>query len=137
MTTWRSRARSTRARRWSPGEQLTDSRPQEAPAKVEAKAAGNSAPKTKEQKRKEAEERQAASAARRKAQARVAAIEGQIAALEKRHKEIVAQMENPETYANGDVVALNRELLANTERQEALNEEWADASADVSALNGN
>ncbi len=46
-------------------------------------------------------------------------------------------MENPETYANGDVVALNRELLANTERQEALNEEWADASADVSALNGN
>jgi ATP-binding cassette subfamily F protein 3 len=116
------------------GEQLTDSRPAEAPVKVEAKS-GGSAGKSKEQKRKEAEERQAVSAARRKTQARVAEIEKQIAALEARHKEIVTLMESPDTYANGDVVRLNRELLENTERQEALNEEWADASADVAALN--
>ncbi len=116
------------------GEQLTDSRPAEAPAKSEAKSGG--APvKSKEQKRKEAEERQAVSAARKKAQTRVTEIEKQIAALEARHKEIVALMEVPETYANGDVQKLNRELLENTERQEALNEEWADASADVAALN--
>ena len=58
-----------------------------------------------------------------------------IAALEKRHKDIVALMEAPETYAGGDVVKLNRELIENTERQEELNEQWADATADVAALN--
>ncbi|HEX4139580.1 MAG TPA: ABC-F family ATP-binding cassette domain-containing protein, partial [Candidatus Methylacidiphilales bacterium] len=114
------------------GEQLTDSRPSEAPATPKAPSASSG--KTKEQKRKEAEERQAVSAARKKAQARVADIEKQVAALEARHKEIVALMESPDTYANGDVVALNRELLENTERQEQLNEEWADASADIEAL---
>jgi ATP-binding cassette subfamily F protein 3 len=115
------------------GEQLSDSRPVEAPAQVAAKANGSGA-KTKEQKRKEAEERQAVSAARKKAQARVEGIEREIAALEKRHKEIVAQLESPDTYANGAVVQLNRELIENTERQEALNEEWEDANADVGAL---
>jgi ATP-binding cassette subfamily F protein 3 len=117
------------------GEQLTDSRPQEAPKAAAKSNDSTSAPKTKEQKRKEAEERQAVSAARKKAQARVSEIEKQVAALEARHKEIVALMENPDTYANGDVQKLNRELLENTERQEKLNEEWADASADVEALN--
>jgi len=116
------------------GEQLTDERPAEAPVKSEAKANGSTF-KSKEQKRKEAEERQAVSAARKQAQSRVAEIEKEIAALEARHKEIVALMENPETYANGDVQKLNRELLQNTERQEELNEQWADANADVAALN--
>jgi ATP-binding cassette subfamily F protein 3 len=115
------------------GEQLTDSRPAEAPAAP--KPSGSSSGKTKEQKRKEAEERAAVSAARKKAQAHLEAIEKEIAALEARHKEIVALMESPETYAGGDVMKLNRELLENTERQEELNEQWADASADVAALN--
>jgi ATP-binding cassette subfamily F protein 3 len=116
------------------GEQLTDERPAEAPVKSEAKVSGSPV-KSKEQKRKEAEERQAVSAARKKAQGRVTEIEKEIAALEARHKEIVALMENPETYANGEVQKLNRELLQNTERQEELNEQWADANADVAALN--
>ena len=116
------------------GEQLTDERPVEAPVQAEARSIGTPG-KTKEQKRKEAEERQAVSAARKKAQTRVTEIEKEIATLESRHKEIVALMENPETYSNGDVMKLNRELLENTERQEALNEQWADASADVAALN--
>jgi len=118
------------------GEQLSDSRPVEAPVKAEASAETTaSAPKTKEQKRKEAEERAAVSAARKKAQARVSDIEKQVAALEVHHKEIVALMENPDTYAGGDVQKLNRELLETTERLDRLNEEWADASADVEALN--
>ena len=116
------------------GEQLTDDRPDEAPVKAEAKISGSPV-KTKEQKRKEAEERQAVSAARKKAQSRVTEIEKEIATLEARHKEIVALMESPDTYANGDVVKLNRELLENTERQEELNEAWEDAAADVAALN--
>jgi ATP-binding cassette, subfamily F, member 3 len=114
------------------GEQLTDNRPAEAPAAP--KAANSSPGKTKEQKRKEAEERQAVSAARKKAQANLEAIEKEIAALETRHKEIVALMESPDTYASGDVVKLNRELIENTARQEELNEAWEDATADVAAL---
>jgi ATP-binding cassette, subfamily F, member 3 len=116
------------------GEQLTDSRPAEAP-KAEAKVSSSQG-KTKEQKRKEAEERQAVSAARKKAQAHLEQIEAQIAALEKRHKEIVAQLESPDTYAQGgDVMKFNRELIENTEKQEELNEAWEDATADVAALN--
>ena len=115
------------------GEQLADYRPQEAPSAP--KAANSSPGKTKEQKRKEAEERQAASAARKKAQAHLDQIERDIAALETRHKEIVALLEAPETYQpGGDPVKLNRELIATTDRLERLNETWADASAEVAAL---
>jgi ATP-binding cassette subfamily F protein 3 len=115
------------------GEQLTDSRPAEAAA---APRPANSSPgKSKEQKRKEAEERQAVSAARKQAQAHLEKIEREIAALEQRHKEIVAQMESPETYQQGsDVMKLNRELIENTVKQEELNEAWEDATADVAAL---
>ena len=117
------------------GEQLTDSRPPEDAPKSEAKAS-SSVVKTKEQKRKEAEERQAVSAARKKAQTHVEDIEKQIAALEKRHKEIVVLLESPDTYSQGgDIMKLNRELLENTEKQEELNESWEDATADVAALN--
>jgi ATP-binding cassette subfamily F protein 3 len=116
------------------GEQLTDSRPPEA---APVSRGSNSSPaKSKEQKRKEAEERQAMSAARKQAQAHLDKIERAIAALELRHKEIVAQMESPDTYAQGgDVMKLNRELIENTEKQEELNEAWEDATADVAALN--
>ena len=118
------------------GEQLSDERPQEAtPAPGQARAA-SSPVKSKEQKRKEAEERQALSAARKQAQVHLDKIEHQIAELEKRHKEIVALLEAPETYqAGGDVMKLNRELIENTEKQEELNEAWEDATADVAALN--
>src|SRR5271154_718205 len=116
------------------GEQLTDSRPPEAAAAP--RAAGSSPGKSKEQKRREAEERQAVSAARKQAQAHLEKIEREIATLEQRHKEIVALLEAPETYAQGgDVMKLNRELIGNTEKQEELNEAWEDATADVAALN--
>jgi ATP-binding cassette subfamily F protein 3 len=115
------------------GEQLSDSRPAEvAPTPHTA----GSPVKSKEQKRKEAEERQAVSAARKQAQAHLDKIEREIAALEQRHKEIVALLEAPETYAQGgDVMKLNRELIDNTVKQEELNEAWEDATADVAALN--
>jgi ATP-binding cassette subfamily F protein 3 len=116
------------------GEQLTDSRPAEAPVATVPKAV--STVKTKEQKRREAEERQAVSVARKKAQAHLEDIERQIAESEKRHKEIVGDMEKPETYADGNAaVRLNRELVEITDRLDKLNESWEDASADVAALN--
>ncbi len=117
------------------GEQLSDSRPPEAAAAP--RAAGSSPVKSKEQKRKEAEERQAISAARKQAQAHLDKIEREIAALEARHKEIVALLEAPETYAQGgDMMKLNRELIDNTEKQKELNEAWEDATADVAAHGG-
>ena len=116
------------------GEQLSDNRPKESAAAA-PRTAGSTV-KTKEQKRKEAEERQAVSAARKKAQAHLEQIEREIAALELRHKEIVAKMEDPETYqSGGDAVKLNRELIETTDRLDHLNEAWADASAEVASLN--
>ena len=116
------------------GEQLSDNRPPE--VAQAPRTANNSPGKSKEQKRKEAEERQAVSAARKQAQAHLEKIEREIATLEARHKEIVALLEAPETYAQGgDVMKLNRELIENTVKQEELNEEWEDATADVAALN--
>jgi ATP-binding cassette subfamily F protein 3 len=116
------------------GEKLTDSRPAEPSPTAAMKAP--STVKTKEQKRREAEERQAVSAARKKAQARVTEIEQAIAAAEARHKQIVADMEKPETYADGNTaVRLNRELVEQTNRLDKLNEDWADAGAELAALN--
>jgi len=115
------------------GEQLTDSRPAETVVKTKPASSQN---KTKEQKRREAEERQAVSAARKTAQAHLVKIELEIAQLEKRHKEIVAQLEAPETYqAGGDATKLNRELIEHAEKLNRLNEAWEDATADVAALN--
>jgi ATP-binding cassette subfamily F protein 3 len=115
------------------GEKLTDSRPAEAP--IAAPRKEGSGFKSKEQKRKEAEERQAVSAARKKAREHLEKLEREIAALETRHKEIVALLEAPETYAGGDAMKLNRELIENAERTLRLTEEWEDATADVAALN--
>jgi ATP-binding cassette subfamily F protein 3 len=118
------------------GEQLTDSRPPEAPAAP--RAPSSSPAKSKEQKRREAEERQAVSAARKKAQAHLGQIEREIADLEQKHKEVLAKMEAPETYQEGgDAVRLNRELIEHTQKLEKLNEDWEDASADLAALSPN
>jgi ATP-binding cassette, subfamily F, member 3 len=115
------------------GEQLTDSRPAEvSPAAPKGAGSPN---KTKEQKRREAEERQAVSAARKTAQAHLDDIERQIAALEARHKELVAKLEAPETYQpGGDAAKLNRELGEHAGKMAALNEAWEDATADLAAL---
>jgi ATP-binding cassette subfamily F protein 3 len=116
------------------GEQLTDSRPSEMTPAAAPRAPGSPV-KTKEQKRREAEERQAVSAARKAAQAHLEKIERDIAALEARHKELVAKLEAPETYQpGGDAAKLNRELSEHADKLAALNEAWEDASADVAAL---
>jgi ATP-binding cassette subfamily F protein 3 len=116
------------------GEQLIDARPAETAAAIAPRAAASPV-KTKEQKRREAEERQAASAARKQAKAHLDKIESEIAALEKRHAELIALLEAPETYApGGDAARLNRELSEHAAKLSRLNEEWEDASADVEAL---
>ncbi len=111
------------------GEQLSNESPGKA---ASAPRVSNSPGKSKEQKRREAGERQALSASRKQAQAHLEKVEREIFQLEQRHKEIVARLETPETYQNGgEAVKLNRELIENAEKLEKLNEAWNDATAEV------
>jgi ATP-binding cassette subfamily F protein 3 len=81
--------------------------------------------KTKEQKRQEAEERNERSRARKEHQHKVATIEVRIASLELQQKKLVAQLEDPATYASpGTGFELNRELLGVGELLERLTREW-------------
>jgi ATP-binding cassette subfamily F protein 3 len=115
------------------GEQLFDNRPKEAESTMRAVG---SPVKSKEQKRREAEERQAVSAARKQAQARLNQVERDILQLENRQKEITAKLEEPQTYQDGgEAMKLNRELIENATRLEQLNEAWNDVSAEVATLN--
>ncbi|HEU5396727.1 MAG TPA: ABC-F family ATP-binding cassette domain-containing protein, partial [Verrucomicrobiae bacterium] len=59
----------------------------------------------KEQKRLEAEQRQARSRQRQEIQRRIGALEKEIADLEAKEKELVAELEKPETYADGRAMA--------------------------------
>jgi ATP-binding cassette, subfamily F, member 3 len=99
------------------GQQLTNSRPPEEVAEEQKPKV--SVFKTKEQKRKEAEERQARSNVKKLAEQ----YEGDIIKLEQRQKEIESKLENPDTHG-GEMVSLNRELTDNTEKLERLNQQW-------------
>lgn len=105
------------------GEKLSNHRPEEELAEeVKPKV---SVFKTKEQKRKEAEERQARSAAKKLAQGEAELLEKDIARMEARKKELVSALEDPENRGQGSrVVELNRELAALTEKLESANQRW-------------
>jgi ATP-binding cassette, subfamily F, member 3 len=103
------------------GQQLTDNRPKD--EQVEAAKPKVSVFKTKEQKRKEAEERQARSNAKKTAQADANRYEQEIVKLEARQKEVVAQLDDPDTHG-GELVSLNRELVEIAEKLERLNQQW-------------
>jgi len=118
---------------------FTDGRPPEARAPVAkpAPAAARGGPKTKEQKRAEAEARAARSAPLREAKARVAALEKEIAGLETKQAELTAQLEQPETYNEaGKAQKLNRELAAVVDRLAAATREWEAASTKASEFEG-
>jgi ATP-binding cassette subfamily F protein 3 len=86
---------------------------------------GNIAQSRKEQKRLEAEERQARSRERKAQQQVVHTLEKEIQALEARQAEIVAELEKPETYEKpGAAVQINRELLAVQEQLAELTPQW-------------
>lgn len=114
----------------SKGGGFTDGRVAERPARP---AGGSSAPKPveveavsrKDQKRLEAEARQARAKDRRDLQRQVKALEEEITRLEAKEKELVAELELPETYNTpGRAVAVNRELQHVHVRLPALHEEW-------------
>jgi len=115
---------------------FTDARPVQAKTETAAQTANRSSgPKTKEQKRLEAEARAARSAPLRNARAKVLALETEIAKLEKDQVEIAASMESPETYNTpGKAQHLNRELSAVVDRLQTATEQWEKTSALVAEL---
>jgi ATP-binding cassette subfamily F protein 3 len=113
------------------GEKLTDSRPEQS---VALKGGGGSLFKSKDQKRAEAEARQARSKARKKLEEKVSSIEGRIEKLEARQREIVAKLEDPSTYEKrSESFSLNQELLDIQSQLEACTAEWEAASEALTA----
>jgi ATP-binding cassette subfamily F protein 3 len=89
----------------------------------------------KEQKRVEAEGRQARSRKRQEIQKRISALETEIAGLEAKEKELTAELEKPETYAaGGRAMQINRELLEIHERLPVATAEWEVAAGELSAI---
>jgi ATP-binding cassette subfamily F protein 3 len=85
--------------------------------------------KPKDQKRKEAEERQARYRERKAHETAVAKLEAEILRLETRQKELTAELENPATYEKpGHAMVLNRELMHVADRLKPLSEEWEKAT---------
>jgi ATP-binding cassette subfamily F protein 3 len=88
----------------------------------------------KEQRRLEAEHRQARSRKKHEVQKRIAALEKEIAALEAKEKELTVELEKPETYAGGRAMQINRELLHVHDRLAEANKEWETAGAELAAF---
>ena len=91
--------------------------------------------KAREQKRLEAEARQALSRERRAQEQIVGRLEKEIARLEQAQRELVAELERPETYDKpGRAVAVNRELSHITEDLVRAIAEWEPAASRLNEL---
>jgi ATP-binding cassette subfamily F protein 3 len=99
-------------------------------------AASRPALDRKDQKRLEAEQRQARSRRRKAQQEIVGRLEAEICKLETRLGELTAELENPATYEKpGHAAQVNRELLHAQERLAQLNPEWEAEAGKLSAMN--
>lgn len=107
------------------------------PTRPDKEAPTDGAVSRKEQKRVEAEQRQALSRKRRAQQDIVEQLEAEIHELEQRHGELVAELEKAETYETpGRPVEVNRELLGIQERLAKLTPEWEEQATHLAALDG-
>lgn len=85
--------------------------------------------KTKEEKRAEAEARNAIARQRREAAAKAEKLEAEVSVLEARQKELTAALESPETYADqGKAFRINRELAEVAIAIERITAEWEAAT---------
>jgi ATP-binding cassette subfamily F protein 3 len=111
---------------------LTAGGKEEAPAVV---ATDDKRARQRDQKRLEAETRQARSRERRARQQVVDKLEKEIARLEQRQKELTAELENPDTYQQpGRAVAVNRELSGVTDDLAAATAQWEQEAARLSEM---
>jgi ATP-binding cassette subfamily F protein 3 len=98
------------------------------------KQTGSGIRKQKEQKRFEAEARNAVSKAKREKEKRVHELEMKIAALEREQKELAAALEDPAAYTpGGRATAINRDLSAVSHDLARLTAEWERVTVAVSA----
>ena len=89
----------------------------------------------KEQKRAEAETRQALSRRRKEQQETVERLETEIHELEERQKELITELERPETYEQpGRAIQVNRELLGIQDGLARLTPEWEQAATQLADL---
>jgi ATP-binding cassette subfamily F protein 3 len=89
----------------------------------------------KEQKRLEAEQRQARSARRKGQQQLVHKLEKEVAEMEKRQTELTADLEKQETYDTpGRAMQINRELVEVQDRLEAATKEWEEAATRLAEI---
>jgi ATP-binding cassette subfamily F protein 3 len=92
-------------------------------------------PSRKDQKRIEAEHRQARSRERKAQQQRVHGLEKEIQRLEAKQAELVGELEKQETYETpGRAQQINRELLHVQHRLAELNPEWETEATKLAAL---
>src|SRR5437867_2253234 len=98
------------------------------------KQTGSGSRKQKEQKRLEAESRNAIAKARREKENRVHELETKIAALEGQQKQLAAALEDPATYTpGGHATAINCDLSAVSHDLAHLTAEWESVTATVGA----
>jgi ATP-binding cassette subfamily F protein 3 len=102
---------------------------------VKAAPERTTADQRKDQKRFEAEQRQARSRERKERGAVLAKLEKEIAHLEARHKEITVELEDPATYEKpGAIAELNGEWKAIDDDLKHLATKWESAASHVAAL---
>ena len=121
----KSGSQSERAALVAPG----NYRPEAATTPSETPRAKMGLKEIKEQRRAEAEARKAANKAARDAVARLKSAEEEITAMESRQRELVAELEDPESFRNGRAFELNRELADLQERMSKVMKVWESLSA--------
>jgi ATP-binding cassette subfamily F protein 3 len=91
--------------------------------------------RTRQQKRLEAEERQARSRERKACQEVVHRLEQEIRELEIRQVELTAELEKPETYRQaGRALEINRDLSCVMQELTALNGKWEAAATELASF---
>ncbi len=88
----------------------------------------------KEQKRLEAEQRQARAKKQRAAQQLVRNLEREIQELETKQAELAAELEKPESYEGGRAMQINRELMHVVDDLAAKTTEWETAAVKLEQL---
>jgi len=133
----KTQATSARAALTTPGDmhgRLTNNQPADPASKAEGNGSGSQLSR-KDQKRIDAEQRQARSRQRKVQQQLVHGLEKQIQDLEKRQAQLIADLEKQETYESpGLAQQINRDLVAIQRHLAELNPKWEQAATALAAM---
>jgi ATP-binding cassette subfamily F protein 3 len=130
----KTQALSARAALTSPGKDPFQGRPDQGSSGKRSGEPVSTASK-KDQKRLEAEQRQAKSSRRKSQQQLVHTLEKEIQQLESRQTELIAELEKQETYDTpGRAQQINRDLVGVQHRLAELNPEWEQAATRLATL---